>query len=613
MRIRTRYALFIFGLITTVVLILSGTLMFQFRKATRAMMDSTSKVMTRDLNLQLQDRAASLVQFIARDLVNPMYRTDVGSIYEIVRAAKKEKGVQYVFVYDLEGKIIHDGKSDRSAVGRILDDDMSVNAVQAVHLLFQTNDHFLDVAAPILIGDKQLGGVRIGFTLSKIKDDLGQLKQEMDLIGKKGLSDNMRAILVLTLVFSLLGIGIALVVSRNLSRPIVELIRLTKQIGHGEYKVHPIANRADEVGELAVSFQKMAEDLEKTTVSKRYVDDIIGQMIDILIVVDLDGKIKTVNSAACTILDYAEKELVGDPFETILGDEMFKRTWFDTIQRGGKLSGLETSFLTKGGRKLAVQFSGALMYDDQGAPRGIICVAQDITQLKKHEKFAAIGQLASSVAHELRNPLGAIQNALYYLKDALASTSLMKEDPTVGEFLDISEKEINRSNQIVGELLEYSREVKLKLQPADMNTLVEEATHALRIPETIKIDVRPEEKIPVAMVDPQKLHQVFLNLMTNAIQAMPQGGHLNIAPHLVENGNSHRLVSFEISDTGSGISEENLKHIFEPLFTTKTKGTGLGLAICQEIVRAHGGNIDVRSSLGKGTTFIVNIPLVAAA
>lgn len=227
-------------------------------------------------------------------------------------------------------------------------------------------------------------------------------------------------------------------------------------------------------------------------------------------------------------------------------------------------------------------------------------------KMLRTQKLAAIGQLASGVGHELRNPLGAIANAVYYIRDALKNSEAAKKDPALNEFLDVTGKEIRNCMAIINDLRDYSQVGKLTIETVPLNEVLKSAKGVVDFPENIRLIESYAESMPDILADPQRMRQVFVNLFTNAIGAMPQGGQLEVTT-CFKNGGAleNRVFSVAFKDTGQGISEENLKRIFEPLFTTKPRGTGLGLAICQGIVESHGGKIQVETAPGKGSTFTV--------
>lgn len=235
-------------------------------------------------------------------------------------------------------------------------------------------------------------------------------------------------------------------------------------------------------------------------------------------------------------------------------------------------------------------------------------------KILRTEKLAAIGKLASGVGHELRNPLGAIQNAIYYIKDALKGNEALKQqDPSLGEFVELAEKEIHNASTIISDLLDFSRVVKLFPAPTDLNALLREMKGVIEAPSHMRYMEDYQDNLPKMMIDPQKMRQVFINLANNAIQAMATGGELRISTRLDNShGGPNPWVHVDFQDTGVGISDETMRMLFEPLFTTKAKGTGLGLAISQGIVENHGGKIVVQSELGKGSVFSVQFPMIPA-
>jgi len=225
-------------------------------------------------------------------------------------------------------------------------------------------------------------------------------------------------------------------------------------------------------------------------------------------------------------------------------------------------------------------------------------------QLIRSEKLAAIGQLASGVGHELRNPLGAIKNAGFYIRRRVANTDLPNTEPRVIEFLDIIEEEVNSANKVITDLLGFSRVAKPTVAPANIAGIIEDALRYTPVPENVELIKDINNNLPMAMVDGEQIKQVFLNIALNALQAMAEkGGRLDI--RATDKG---KFVEVEFIDTGGGIPEEIKKKIFDPLFTTKAKGVGLGLSVCKTIIERHEGDIKVKSQVGKGTTFTLSLP-----
>ncbi len=222
--------------------------------------------------------------------------------------------------------------------------------------------------------------------------------------------------------------------------------------------------------------------------------------------------------------------------------------------------------------------------------------AQD--ELIRKERLAILGQLSSSIGHELRNPLGNISSSAYFLNMKLKGT-----DEKIGKHLDIIETNIQRANRIITDLLDFSRTRKPVLVESNVNDIVREALGDVRMSENISVETHLEEEMVRIPLDLHQIQVAFMNIIINAVQAMPRGGTLTITTEM--KGDSVHIL-FE--DSGEGISKEDLQRIFEPLFTTKAKGIGLGLAIVKNIVEGHRGAVEVRSEKGVGTTFVVKLP-----
>ncbi len=224
--------------------------------------------------------------------------------------------------------------------------------------------------------------------------------------------------------------------------------------------------------------------------------------------------------------------------------------------------------------------------------------AQD--ELMRKGKLAVLGQVAGSVGHELRNPLGVMNNAVYYLKNVL-----IEADPTILEYLDIIGYEVESSERIVSELLDSVRTKPPQPEMSQVDLIVRQALRHCTIPESVAVEVDIPATLPPVEVDPQQIQRVFRNLIANGIDAMGGNGRLTIRAVA---GNPSGMVQVSIRDTGSGIAPEQMAKLFQPLFTTKARGIGLGLVVCKNLVEVNGGRIEVESEVSKGTTFTATLP-----
>jgi two-component system sensor histidine kinase HydH len=213
-----------------------------------------------------------------------------------------------------------------------------------------------------------------------------------------------------------------------------------------------------------------------------------------------------------------------------------------------------------------------------------------------------VGRLAAGVAHEIRNPLSSIKGFATYFKERYP------DRPDDQQTADIMIQEVDRLNRVVGQLLEFAKPVSVKPKPISLQALLNDSIKLIKdraAEKGISVQTQNNTQVDEARIDPDRINQVLLNLYLNAIDSMESGGELKV--EISSDGQHHDIV-IRISDTGRGISRENLSKIFEPYFTTKSTGTGLGLAIAHNIVAAMGGQITVKSAPGRGTNFSVILP-----
>jgi PAS domain S-box-containing protein len=323
-----------------------------------------------------------------------------------------------------------------------------------------------------------------------------------------------------------------------------------------------------------------------------------------------EGRVVDANTVAEALLHTPRAELIGRQFTDVLPAP--ERAAGEALRQealaGGTARRDDLHLLVPGGALVPVYVSaGAIDYGNRHWVQ-LICI--DISeqrrleaQLVQSEKMAAIGQLAAGIAHELRNPLAIVMNVLYDLR-----ARVDHGDPDVTEGLHIAEDEIGRAQAIIKNLLEFSRESGAELERLDLNDLVRRTLQLLeKYLESSGVEVSAElGNVPPCIANDNALRQILLNLMTNAVQAMPRGGRLTIRTSL----RAPDRVHLDVQDTGIGIPQAHLKDIFNPFFTTKApgQGTGLGLFVVHAILHRYGGDVRVASELGVGTTFTIELP-----
>jgi PAS domain S-box-containing protein len=263
----------------------------------------------------------------------------------------------------------------------------------------------------------------------------------------------------------------------------------------------------------------------------------------------------------------------------------------------------EYRFLHRDGTYRWLREEAVVIPDADGKPFEVAGCWIDITDLKameerlhQAERLAAIGETAAMVGHDLRNPLQGITTAIYLLRN----DSLTREESN--KMLQLIDDGVDYSNKIVNDLLDYSREIHPTVALVTLRELTGSALQTVKVPDTIKVRDQIQEQTSIT-ADPAMMRRVFVNLIANAVDAMPDGGYLTISSK-----QSEEEVEITVSDTGTGVGKEVLENPWKPLQTTKAKGMGLGLPICKRIIDAHGGEITVRSKKGEGTTFTIRLP-----
>jgi PAS domain S-box-containing protein len=322
-----------------------------------------------------------------------------------------------------------------------------------------------------------------------------------------------------------------------------------------------------------------------------------------------DEKIVFANKKAPGIIGYTREEMIGLPLETFL-DENYRQHVKELYQR--KLRGeaapptLEMEWIAKTSEHVPVELSATLI-NYLGSP-AILVIIRDISERKriekqhaKLEKLATIGELATMVAHDLRNPLTSIRNASFYVKGTCPHRE-NTECRAALEMLNIIDQETIFANNIINELLEFSTKGPLQKGKKNINRIIEDSLKVSNIPKSINIEKHFAGKT-TARVDKGQLQRVFLNIIQNAAHSMPNGGKL-----IITTTGTKDHVEITFTDTGTGMAEEDMSKLFTPFFTTKAKGIGLGLAICKRIVEEHGGTIGFKSKVGQGTTFTIALP-----
>jgi len=368
---------------------------------------------------------------------------------------------------------------------------------------------------------------------------------------------------------------------------------------------------------------------------KTYIHHIVSSMPNGLISLDESGYITTFNRAAVEMLSLSLSTVKGEHFSNIFKTnakeiESVLKSGEAIIERETRYTQQSPSSSGQAGEIIPLSLSATQLLDDTGKPLGAVILLRDLREVKelqakaqRAEHLASIGHLASTIAHEIRNPLSSIRGFTQYF------AAQFRDGTDEQKYATVMMNEIDHLNRIIEELLDYSRPITLKLQETSIENIFNRTIQLIKsdaAEQGIRIVREFSANIPPLRVDSERIIQALLNVCLNAIAAMEDGGTLTITARqpthasppcsppytggIVGGGKQGDTVEIVIADTGVGIAEADLPKVFDPFFTTKSSGTGLGLAIVRKIVDYHEGSIDIKSQLGAGTTVIISLPWI---
>lgn len=369
-------------------------------------------------------------------------------------------------------------------------------------------------------------------------------------------------------------------------------------------------------GSLAEQYYAAQRDLEtqhRHLSDLRAFRDLIFESVGTgLIAIGPDGRITAFNRAAEAITGVPAAHALGDSWEAIFGREVS----LDEVRRAltardGQSRRREVQLVRRDGRQVPVGVSFWLLRSGEGEAVGLIGVCQDLSSIKQMEermrqadRLAALGRLSANIAHEIRNPLASVSGAI----EALARE--LPPELARSRLVEIVLRESERLNRLITDLLDYARPAPLTMVEVNLSRVLDDVLLLLEhrpLPHNLKV-AREYEETLLMRADPQQMRQAIWNLCINAVQAMPDGGEVRIGGRHVHADTGQGRLEIWIADTGHGIPEGDLPHVFEPFYSTKPEGSGLGLAAVYRIVQDHGGQVEVRSRAGAGTRMTLLLP-----
>lgn len=373
--------------------------------------------------------------------------------------------------------------------------------------------------------------------------------------------------------------------------------------------------------ELESANERLQQKVRELDVTTNYTKNILANMSQGLLFINLAGTVTTFNHAAETILGQKAMEVLFQLYKENFPDELFGFSMQEALSQRREPHG--PLLITRGkgpeAQEIEVDARFVLKQKELAAPttrdehldytEGLIILFKDITEIQKlrrqaerNDRLKELGEMAASVAHEIRNPLGGIKGFASLLQRDL------KDQPHLQQMASYIVEGTENLNRLVTNVLNYARPIQLNLEIVDLVPWMLDVLYSLRmdskLSQNITYALHVDTDSLMVKVDPYLLRSVVLNLVVNASQAMPEGGSVDFS---LRKKGSDAVV--EVADSGVGIPEENLEKIFDPFYTTKVEGNGFGLTEALKIVQAHSGAIEVRSQVGKGTIFTVKIPL----
>ncbi len=537
--------------------------------------------------IDLEARLASAAR-LAADTLAPQLAA--GSDLDAVARRDGELLGARVTLMTRDGAVLGESTEDSTMLDNHFDRPEVQQALakgQGSGIRFSDTVHYsmLYVAVAAQQDGRTVGIVRVAVSLQEVDAHVAELRQ---------------TILLATLLATSLAIGVALLLAERIARPLRWAAQVAQRIASGDLRARLLPAGRDEVGRLTSALNNMAQQLEDKVSAleqgQARLAAVLEHMADGVLITARDGQVLLVNPAAQAMLGLPADRIPGASFAELVRYYQLIELW----DRCEKSKEEQVALLELERGRLSLQAIVTPL--QEAATPGFLVVLQDLTRLRRLETVRQ--DFVSNVSHELRTPLASLKAVVETLRGGA-----LEDPPAAQQFLDWMETEVDSLTQVVQELLELSRiesgQAPLQLQPIPVNEVLASPVDRLR-PQAeragLALALQAPAEIPLVLADPERIRQVVVNLVHNAIKFTPAGGQVYVSAHAQENE-----VVFAVRDTGVGISTADLPRIFERFYkadrTRSGGGTGLGLSIAKHIVQGHGGRIWAESVEGRGSTF----------
>ncbi len=630
--LQAKYASSIFTVIGVVALLLSVALLLYFRDVLEHMTEASTAIANRLAESQLENHGLEFGYILAQNLSVPLRRGNTERIAELLGSARLHHSVEYALLFDTNGNLVHDGLAAGAARrgGEPLDHALLRRVLRADEPIVNVTPSMVQVGVPVDEGRERLGGVLLGFSTVMLHNRLQTLGRELGDIRAESMRQAVYGLVLMTVALLLLGTLLAVRLARHLSEPIRSLATEATRLGKGGSGRFTL-RRGDELGELSVALAAMQESLNRTTVSKEYLADILDSLEDAVLVIGPDGAVQMANQTTWKLFGYRVDELKGQRIDRLVAGPrrcrgLIDRRWQDCERRAG----IECLFRTRSGETLPVNVSLSCLRGEEGMGPPVVMAVQDISERRQLEdelrryrenleelvtertrELSALNRelesFSYSVSHDLRTPLRAMNGFSQALVEDFGDTLAQP----AREYLERIRKASESMSQMIDGLLTLSRVSRTELNREQVNLSALAADIVNELAETeprrnVRADIQPDLLV---IGDPALLHLLLQNLLVNAWKFTKARDEARIEVGRQSGGEA---PAYFVRDNGVGFDMSGAERLFQPFQRLHSnhqyEGTGIGLATVQRIVARHGGRVWAESAPDQGATFHFTLP-----
>ena len=547
------------------------------------------------LRHELDERGKLLIAVVANHVTDSLALLDVRQLRQMINETLEQENVLDAVAFDEDGRILTDGTVENPSRHRLIGEAARQHVAVSDALLVEFSGDVMTVTMPVRLGGRPLGGVSLRYSRAGLAEDQAALARKTALVG---------------IVFGVLGVLAAALLTEAVTRPLKEVIEATRAISEGKQAAHLQVRTADEVGELAAAFNEMTRRLRETTVSRDYVDRVLETMGECLVVTRRNGTIALANNAVCGLAGTSEEELIGRHCGELFRAPKGFASLLHALNPEGSVHGLETEILTSTGEEFPVMVSIAAMDESPGRSGRYVIVAADISERLRTERQKE--EFITMIHHEVRTPLTTVRGALGLLDGGVAGDLGERGRELVANALRNSKRMERLVNDVlVSRKLDFGH-MTFHLQEMELMPLVDqaiEATSSYADRHEVRFDLHETAPGARIEVDPDRFIQVLTNVLSNAVRFSSAGDVVKVSVNR-HNG----CLRVAVADCGPGIPEKFRDQVFEPFARAEEadwrnkSGTGLGMSISKAIIEELGGAITFDTEVGGGTTFHVDIP-----